>query len=260
MLQLGIPAERGAIGVKFPRAQQASLGERLDGMWIGQCAPEQASALRAVVQMTDLLEYPENFQSLLAALARAHWYGIEIRCREADLPPEISKITSAVTAAGLHPALGIKPGALREENRQVIGSFPTVALDLTPLGQVLAPNWRFLLGVHEVIALVVDANSRERTNLEEALARLIRLQAALGVDTDLTVGIAGEFAPEPLDFATETRDVGSEILGTGFKQRLREVLDLSTAFHHGKENAACAFAADVISRAAQLTAAQQRIN
>lgn len=260
MLQLGIPGERGAIGVKFPCAQQATLGEQPDGTWIGQCAPEQAAALRAVVEMTDLLEYPENFPSLLTTLGRAHWYGIEIRCREADLPPELSKITRPITAAGLHQALGIKPEALREENRQVIGSFPTIALDLTPLDQILAPNWRFLLGIHEVIALVVDANSNERTNLEEALASLIDLRAALGIDTDLTVGIAGEFTPEILNFATETRDGGSEILGTGLKQRLKEVLDLSTAFHHGKENVACAFAADVIFRAAQLTAAQHGIN
>lgn len=103
-------------------------------MRIGQYTPEQAAALQVVVEMTDLLEYPESLSSLLTTLGHVCWYGIGIRCREVDLPPELSKIMRPVVAMGFHPALGIKPEALREESRQAIGGFPTIALDLTLLG------------------------------------------------------------------------------------------------------------------------------
>lgn len=252
MRQLGVPCTRGSIGVEIPGANPEAWGSPADDVGMVDVAPEMAGALRAIVELPDILNHPKSFTQLLGILREAKWDGIEIRTDAPLLPGELKTLVKDIERENLQPILNLDATAWRGENRDIIDRFHTIALVLTTLAE-LPPTVPRFLGVHEVIALVIDARSPQRTNLEKALSILVTLRAGLDVDTAVSVGIAGGFADESVEPKSFAMEIVEEIQLADARQKLLEVLDLSSAFHHGKESASFAFAADQIARAARLT-------
>ncbi len=253
LFKLGVPKSRGAIGVEVPSSRPESLGERGQGPWISRTEPTLGAALRGVVRAREILSAPKDYERLLELLREEGWFGLEIQTSEENLPRDLQIAAQRGKDAGLHVTLNLLPGALHTQNSRVIRAFDTVALHLIPSRQLSAERLKYLES-RQVVGLVVDAATSERTNLEAAWESLVLLRAQLDVDARVSVGVAGSFTTGAL--ATQLRAdqvIREKIWARGAKQKIFEALDLSLALRHGKESVAAAFAADQIARASRLT-------
>lgn len=251
--QMGVPREGGAIGVEIPGADPDALGEEV---WESGGESGQNNSLRAVVRSRDVTENQENFSRLLPRLSQKGWFGLEIIAPEENFASSLASAAKQAREAGLHTTLALLPGALHAQNQSVITLFETVALDLLNHRHPPADRLRYL-PVKQVVGMVVNAGTDERTDLESALQTLVWLQAGLDVDARVSVGVLGQFSSASL--AVEMRqqqDLNAQVWRWGAKKKIASAIDLSIALRHGKESVAPAFAADQIARAARLTLKQ----
>ena len=249
-LQLGVPAQRGEIGVRIPVTDPDSWSEFF---CLDDASLQLSRALRAEVSAPEVLENPQTCATLLSRLADNGWYGIEIEVRGENLNPQLIQVAQHAADAGLHPGLSVLPGTLHSQNHGIISAFETVSLDLLNGTQPRREQLKYL-AAQRVVGKIIDAKSSERTNLEAALETLVLMRAKLPSQSEVVVGIAGDFGlesltlplREDLDFVAKTRLAGAQA-------KILEALDLASALTQGKTTVASAFVADVLSRAGKAT-------
>lgn len=255
MIQLGVPASRGSIGVEVTSAGLREIRSR--DSCKSKLETETKQALRAVIQAKDALAEPDAFSSLLETLSRENWFGVEIRAEKTVFPTQLSALAKEITAAGLPSLLRITPLALRAKNKKIFNSFDAISLAIIPPLEA-TPAQLDCLRVRQVIGCVVDATTAQRTNLAHALDQLVLLKTRLGTETAVTVGVSGFFSEAPVDsIPPEEMDLKQKITISKPKQKILEALDIGLALRYGKENVAHAFAADQIARTSRL--ASQRV-
>lgn len=249
-LQLGVPAQRGEIGVRVPVDNPDSWSEFF---CLGDASPQLGRALRAEVSAREVLANPQAFSQLVSRLADNHWYGIEIEVPGENLDSQLIQVAQRTTDAGLHPVLSVLPGALHSQNQGIMSAFETISLDLLNGYQPRREQLKYL-ATRRVVGKIIDAKGRERTNLEAALETLVLMRAQLASHSEVVVGIAGDFGlesltlplREDLDFVAKTRLAGAP-------EKIFEALDLANALTQGKTTVASAFVADVLSRSGKAT-------
>lgn len=249
-LLLGVPAQHGEIGVRVPLTNPDSWSNTYS---LGDASPQLVRALRAEVSAPEVLDNPRNFAKLLSFLAEKGWHGIEIEVPGEHLDSKLIPIARRAADAGLHPGLSVLPGTLHSQNQGIMSAFETISLNLLDGSQPRREQLKYL-ETQRVVGKIIDAQSSERTNLEDALETLVLMRTQLANQSEVVVGIAGDFSMESLtlplredvDFVATTRLAGA-------KEKIYEALDLANALTQGKTTVAYSFVADVLSRAGEAT-------
>lgn len=249
--ELGVPPQRGAIGVPYPLNRETPPLSAQHSREI-LTKPGIRAAWRAVVLARNALEDQTRFAEALTKLRQCQCFGVEIRVTPPCMSPALLSLASLINQSGMHSMLSLTPKSWHCENQEIIDSFDAVALPVTP-HCITSTRSMHNLRVHEVVAQIIDAKTKKKTNLEAALKDLVLLRNELEPNTVLSVGIAKDFTTQSLQSNPETK-IGISGNNRLFpaKEKIWEALALFKAFHFGKESVATAFAANQISRAAHL--------